>query len=45
MAEGIDVGEMLSYELVPITEAKKRQNSADGSKSNTRVQFVLIFVS
>ncbi|KAK1804048.1 hypothetical protein P4O66_020084, partial [Electrophorus voltai] len=30
MAEGIHVGEMPSYELVPSTEAKKRPNSSDG---------------
>lgn len=33
MAEGIDVGEMPSYELVSSAEAKKRPNSSDGSKS------------
>lgn len=33
MAEGIDVGKMPSYELVPNLEAKKRLNSSDGSKS------------
>lgn len=32
MAEGIDVGEMPSYELVPNAEAKKRPHSSDGSK-------------
>uniref|UniRef100_A0AAY5F3D0 XRN2-binding (XTBD) domain-containing protein n=1 Tax=Electrophorus electricus TaxID=8005 RepID=A0AAY5F3D0_ELEEL len=33
MAEGIHVGKMPSYKLVPNTEAKKRPNSSDGSKS------------
>lgn len=33
MAEGIDVGEMPSYELVPNAESKKRPGSSDGSKS------------
>lgn len=33
MAEGIDVGKMPSYELVPNVEAKKRLYSSDGSKS------------
>lgn len=33
MAEGIDVGEMPSYELVSSAEAKKRPNSSNGSKS------------
>uniref|UniRef100_A0A4W4FP16 NFKB repressing factor n=1 Tax=Electrophorus electricus TaxID=8005 RepID=A0A4W4FP16_ELEEL len=32
MAEGIHVGEMPSYELVPSTEAKKRPNSSDGNE-------------
>lgn len=35
MAEGIDVGEMPSYELVSSVEAKKRPISSDGSKSNS----------
>uniref|UniRef100_A0AAY5F6J2 XRN2-binding (XTBD) domain-containing protein n=1 Tax=Electrophorus electricus TaxID=8005 RepID=A0AAY5F6J2_ELEEL len=33
MAEGIHVGKMPSYKLVSNTEAKKRPNSSDGSKS------------
>lgn len=33
MAEGIDVGEMPSFELVPNAESKKRPYSSDGSKS------------
>lgn len=32
MAEGISVGEMRSYELVPSAEAKKRPRSSEGSK-------------
>lgn len=33
MAEGIDVGEMPSFELVLNAESKKRPCSSDGSKS------------
>ncbi|XP_066505859.1 NF-kappa-B-repressing factor isoform X2 [Hoplias malabaricus] len=36
MAEGIHVGEMPSYELVPSAEAKKRPNSADGREEPMR---------
>ncbi|XP_052010499.1 NF-kappa-B-repressing factor-like isoform X1 [Xyrauchen texanus] len=36
MAEGIDIGEMPSYELVPSAEAKKRPNSSDGSVKTLR---------
>lgn len=32
MAEGIDIGEMHSFDLVPSAEAKKRPNSSDGSE-------------
>lgn len=32
MAEGISVGEMRSYELVPSAEAKKRPRLSEGSK-------------
>lgn len=38
MAEGIDVGEMPSYELVPNAESKKRPYSSDGSKSNDAIR-------
>ncbi len=45
MAEGIDVGEMPSYELVPNAEAKKRPYSSDGSKSvNALNQSVRLFI-
>ncbi|XP_072519336.1 NF-kappa-B-repressing factor isoform X2 [Salminus brasiliensis] len=36
MAEGIHVGEMPSYELVPSGEAKKRPNSSDGREEPMR---------
>ncbi|XP_017562622.1 NF-kappa-B-repressing factor isoform X1 [Pygocentrus nattereri] len=36
MAEGIHVGEMPSYELVPSAEAKKRPNSSDGREEPMR---------
>ncbi|KTF84825.1 hypothetical protein cypCar_00006803 [Cyprinus carpio] len=36
MAEGIDVGKMPSYELVPNVEAKKRLYSSDGSEEPMR---------
>ncbi|XP_062856547.1 NF-kappa-B-repressing factor isoform X2 [Trichomycterus rosablanca] len=45
MAEGINVGEMLSYELVPSAEAKKRQNSSDGSEEPMRKMHVSNFGS
>lgn len=40
MAEGISVGEMPSYELVPGAEAKKRQHSSDGNKQPVKRMFV-----
>ncbi|KAJ8255115.1 hypothetical protein GJAV_G00201080 [Gymnothorax javanicus] len=36
MAEGIDAGEMLSFQPVPISEAKKRPNSSDGREEPMR---------
>ncbi|XP_077092359.1 NF-kappa-B-repressing factor [Siphateles boraxobius] len=45
MAEGIDVGEMPSYELVPNAESKKRPGSSDGSEEPTRKMPVSKFTS
>ncbi|KAK2891173.1 hypothetical protein QQF64_007379 [Cirrhinus molitorella] len=45
MAEGIDVGEMPSYELVPNAEAKKRQHSSDGGEEPIRKMSVSKFTS
>ncbi|XP_052005522.1 NF-kappa-B-repressing factor-like [Xyrauchen texanus] len=36
LAEGIDIGEMPSYELVPGADAKKRPNSSDGIQEPMR---------
>ncbi|KAG1954586.1 NF-kappa-B-repressing factor [Pimephales promelas] len=45
MAEGIDVGEMPSYELVPNAESKKRPGSSDGSEEPTKKMPVSKFTS
>ncbi|XP_062331905.1 NF-kappa-B-repressing factor isoform X2 [Osmerus eperlanus] len=45
MAEGIDKGEMPSFELVPSSEAKKRPNSSDGREEPMRKMPVSKFAS
>ncbi|KTG35911.1 hypothetical protein cypCar_00008241 [Cyprinus carpio] len=45
MAEGIDVGEMPSYELVPNAEANKRPYSSDGSEEPMKKMPVSKFTS